>query len=183
VSAAVALCREKGMHRVLAFVPEAALSDLTGLELVDAGGELPDAVILGDLGDRWNFTLLQQAFTAVMGGAALLALSKDRYFLTGGRLTLDAGPFVAGIEYATGRTAMVVGKPSAAFYQAAVASLDADAGSVVMVGDDLWSDIQGAQQVGLTAWLVRTGKFREDRLRDSGIVPERVIESIAEIWE
>ena len=181
VNAALTLCREKGVRRVLALVPAAALPDLVGLELIAADDGTPDAVILGDLGERWDFGLLQEAFTAVMGGAALLALSKDRYFLSAGRLTLDAGPFVAGLEYATGQAATVVGKPSAAFYRAALASLGAPAGSVVMVGDDLWSDIKGAQEAGLDAWLVRTGKFREDRLKDSGVVPQRVIDSVAEV--
>jgi ribonucleotide monophosphatase NagD (HAD superfamily) len=48
-----------------------------------------------------------------------------------------------------------------------------------MVGDDLWSDVQGAQRAGLEGWLVRTGKFREETLRDSGITPDRVLSSVA----
>ena len=48
-----------------------------------------------------------------------------------------------------------------------------------MVGDDLWSDVQGAQRAGLEGWLVRTGKFREEALRDSGITPDRVLSSVA----
>ncbi len=164
-----------------ALIPVAAQPDLEGLEAVRAEESTPDAVVLGDLGAGWSFALLQEAFTAVLNGAAMVALSKDRYFQEHGRLTLDAGPFVAGLEYATGRTATVVGKPSAEFYQAALASLGRAADGVVMVGDDLWSDIQGAQRAGLRAWLVRTGKFREERLRESGIVPERVIDSVAEL--
>ena len=42
----------------------------------------------------------------------------------------------------------------------------------VMVGDDLWSDVEGAQRAGLQGWLVRTGKFREDTLRGTGITPQ-----------
>jgi HAD superfamily hydrolase (TIGR01458 family) len=181
VSAAVAYCRALGLRRVLPLVPEAAWSDLVGLDLVSAGDPTSEAVIVGDLGEEWSFAHLQQAFKAVMAGAALIALSKDRYFQRAGQLTLDAGPFVAGLEYATGTTATVVGKPSAPFYRAALEALGLHAGSVVMVGDDLWSDIEGAQRAGMAGWLVRTGKFREDKLGESGIVPERVIESVAEI--
>jgi HAD superfamily hydrolase (TIGR01458 family) len=181
VHAAVERCRARGLRRVAAYLPEAALEDLAGLELSDT----PEAIVVGDLGEGWSFALLQRAFSQILAGAELIALSKDRYFLKGDVLTLDAGLFVAGLEYASGRAAAVVGKPSPDFYHAAVASLGrrADAGleGIVMVGDDLWSDVGGAQRAGLEAWLVRTGKFREEKLRESGIVPDRVIGSVAEI--
>jgi HAD superfamily hydrolase (TIGR01458 family) len=187
VSAAVAHCAAHGLTRVAAFVPEAALADLTGLEVVPSGrvggrgpAGTPAAILIGDLGEGWTFALLQEAFTHVMAGAEIIALSRDRYFMRDGRLTLDAGPFVAGLEYATGRPATVVGKPSATFFQMARRALP-DTDEVVMVGDDLWSDIQGAQRSGLTAWLVRTGKFREDTLRESGVTPDRILDSVAEL--
>jgi HAD superfamily hydrolase (TIGR01458 family) len=183
VLAAQALCRKRGHTRVVAYLPEGAWEDLAGLEARRGGtnGFAPEAVIVGDLGEAWSFALLQEAFDHLLGGAELVALSRDRYFLKHGVLTLDAGPFVAALEYASGRAATVVGKPSAEFYAAALASLGQSAQDVVMVGDDLWSDIEGAQRAGLTAWLVRTGKFREERLRESGIVPNRVIGSVAEL--
>jgi HAD superfamily hydrolase (TIGR01458 family) len=137
-------------------------------------------VILGDLGEGWAYEVLQEAFEYVMGGAAIIALSRDRYWQRGDRLALDAGPFVAALEYATGVDAVIVGKPSPAFYAAAIASLGlARPAATAMVGDDLWSDVQGAQRAGLEGWLVRTGKFREETLRDSGITPDRVLSSVA----
>lgn len=177
------LCRARGHNRVVAYLPAAAREDLDGLELREAGsGAGPsDAVIVGDLGDRWSFALLQEAFTHLLGGAALIALSRDRYFLKQGSLTLDAGPFVAALEYASGQNATVVGKPSPQFYRAALASLGLNAEDVAMVGDDLWSDIEGAQQSGLAGWLVKTGKFREEKLRESGLKPDRVVDSVAAI--
>ena len=181
--AGAALARELG-HRVLApFLPAAGLEDLAGFELV--GGVSgrpgkPDAVILGDLGEGWSYAVLQEAFEYVIGGAAIIALSRDRYWQRGDRLALDAGPFVRALEYATGVEARIAGKPSPAFYAAALGSLGLDVtAGAVMVGDDLWSDIEGAQRAGLQGWLVRTGKFREDTLRDSGIIPNRVLPSVA----
>ena len=182
--AGAALAREAG-HRALApFLPEAALEDLAGFELVGGvtgrRGGLPDAVIMGDLGEGWSYALLQEAFEYVMAGAAILALSRDRYWQRGDRLALDAGPFVRALEYAAGVEARVAGKPSPAFYAAALGSLGLEvSGRAAMVGDDLWSDVEGAQQAGLQGWLVRTGKFREDALRDSGITPDRVLPSVA----
>src|SRR6478609_4246534 len=70
---------------------------------------------------------------------------------------LDAGPFVRALEYAAGRTAVVLGKPDPAFYLGAVQDLDLEPGQVVMVGDDVRSDVEGAQRAGLTGVLVCTG--------------------------
>jgi phospholysine phosphohistidine inorganic pyrophosphate phosphatase len=184
--AGVELLRAGGYSRVAPFVPEGALEDMAGLDL--RGGTSgrargpADAVVLGDLGERWTFALLQEAFEQLMAGAALVALSRDRYFRQGDRLTLDAGPFVAALEYAAGATAAVAGKPSAAFFGAATASLGLPAGpEVAMVGDDLWSDVEGAQRAGLQGWLVRTGKFREDVLRAASIAPDRILSSVADL--
>lgn len=177
--------KDAGYRCVAPFVPEPALDDMADLDL--CGGTSgrtpirnPDVVVVGDLGERWTYALLQEAFEYLMAGAALLALSRDRYWLHGGRLALDAGPFVAGLEYAAGKSAVVAGKPSPVFYAAALRSLGLDAPSdAAMVGDDLWSDVQGAQQAGLQGWLVRTGKYRDAVLRESGIKPDRVLDSIA----
>ena len=181
--AGAALAREAGYRALAPFLPAPALEDLAGFDLV--GGStgrrgVPDAVVLGDLGEGWTYGALQEAFEYVMGGAALVALSRDRYWQRGSALALDAGPFVRALEYATGVEARVAGKPSAAFYTAALASLGlAPTAAAAMVGDDLWSDVDGAQRAGLQGWLVRTGKFREDTLRDSGLTPDRVLPSVA----
>jgi HAD superfamily hydrolase (TIGR01458 family) len=179
------LARAAGHQRVAPFMPEPALVDMGQMELVGgtsgtASRRQPDAVLLGDLGERWNYALLQEAFEYVMGGAALIALSRDRYWLQNEKLALDAGPFVAALEFATGRQATVAGKPSPVFYTAALASLGLSPSSpAAMVGDDLWSDVQGAQAAGLQGWLVRTGKYRESVFRESGVRPDRILDSIA----
>ena len=182
VMSGVALLRERGTRRVAAFVAPETLEDFAEFDLAS---ERPEAVVVGDLGEGWTFEKLNRAFHYLMDGADLMALQRDRYWLSGDGLALDAGPFVAALEYATGRTATLCGKPSAAFYRAAVGSLGGrapeNARDVVMVGDDLWGDVEGAQQAGLTAWMVRTGKFRDDVLAGSGIAPDRIISSVAEL--
>jgi phospholysine phosphohistidine inorganic pyrophosphate phosphatase len=182
-----ALAGAAGHQCVAPFVLEPALQDMAGLELVGGtsgrpGGCVPQAVIVGDLGERWSFALLQEAFDYIMAGADLIALSRDRYWLNQDRLALDAGPFVAALEFATGKVALIAGKPSSSFYAAALQSLGIEpAGSVAMIGDDLWSDVEGAQRAGLQGWLVRTGKYRERSLQESGIVPDRILESVADL--
>lgn len=183
--AGAALAREAGYRTLAPFLPAPAVEDLAGFKLV--GGITgragrPDAVVLGDLGEGWSYALLQEAFEHVMAGSALVALSRDRYWRRDDRLVLDAGPFVRALEYATGRDAAVAGKPSPVFYAAALRTLGLEPSrAAAMVGDDLWSDVEGAQCAGLQGWLVRTGKFLEDTLRGAGIVPDRVLPSVAEL--
>jgi HAD superfamily hydrolase (TIGR01458 family) len=183
--AGVRLAEKAGYGRIAPFTPEPALEDMARFQL--SGGtsgrpskERPDAVLLGDLAERWSYGLLQEAFDYLMNGADLIALSRDRYWLRGDRLALDAGPFVAALEFAAGRPARVAGKPSPAFYAEALESIGMKPSrNAAMVGDDLWSDVEGAQRAGLQGWLVRTGKFRDSALRESGIQPDRILESVA----
>jgi phospholysine phosphohistidine inorganic pyrophosphate phosphatase len=190
VTAAARIARARGCTVVAPFLPRPALADLSDLALVGGTSGLPadrtpQAVLVGDLGEQWTYALMQEAFTYVLDGALLIALSRDRYWRRGGVLALDAGPFVAGLEYATSRPAILAGKPSPEFFRAAVASLPAGSAErgLAMIGDDLWSDVRGAQEAGYRGWLVRTGKFREDALQESGIVPDRILESITDLRE
>ena len=141
----------------------------------------PDAVIMGDLGEAFGFEILNRAFRMVMDGAELVALQKNRFWRTEDGLSLDAGPFVAAIEYATGRDAKVVGKPSASFFELVLEGLGSAPERAAMVGDDVETDIGGAMRAGLAGILVRTGKFREDFVRSSGIEPTATVGSIADV--
>jgi HAD superfamily hydrolase (TIGR01458 family) len=171
-------CEEAGYDSVALVVLDELLEDLEGLE---EKGDSVDAVIVGDLGERWDYEVLNGAFRRLMGGAELIALQKNRYWETSGGLSLDAGPFVASLEYATGREAEVMGKPSAAFFELALGELGVPADRAAMVGDDVEADVGGAIGAGLAGILVRTGKYREDLVRDSGIEPTATVDSIADV--
>ena len=108
-----------------------------------------------------------------------MAIHKNRYWKTADGLTLDAGPFVAALEYASGQCATVIGKPSRTFFETAAGSMGLGLGDVAMVGDDLESDVAGAQAAGATGILVRTGKFQETELERSLVRPDYVIDSVA----
>ena len=103
-----------------------------------------------------------------------------RYWQAEDGLRLDIAPFIKALEHASGVTALVMGKPAKSFYTSALKVLGASAKETVMIGDDIQSDIAGAQQAGLQAWLVKTGKFRESDLA-SDIKPDKVLDSVAEL--
>lgn len=142
------------------------------LEDVHLTREKPDFVLVGDIGEDFGYARLDEAFGFLMEGADLLALQKNRYWRTGGRISLDAGPFVVALEYASGKTATVVGKPEKNFFQFALEDMSLDATRVAMVGDDPESDVAGARAAGLLGVQVKTGKYRPEEDREADLIVE-----------
>jgi HAD superfamily hydrolase (TIGR01458 family) len=173
-----------GGKRVLALTMPAIVEDLEGIELV---GEDAEAVLLGgadegfETNQVFSYYNLARAFAELQDGAELYCLHKNRWWQTSRGPLLDAGAFVAGLEYATGVEATVLGKPSAPYFEAALEALDADPKLTWMVGDDLEMDIAGASRFGMRTILVRTGKFRDADLQTAPVEPEVVINSIADL--
>jgi HAD superfamily hydrolase (TIGR01458 family) len=178
---AVQHCRSRGHRRVSLLMGDEVKGDFPGLEEDD---ERPEAVIVGDLGERFDYEVLNRAFRHVLAGAELVALQKNRYWRRADGLSLDVGPFVAALEYATARDAHVVGKPARGFFAGVLRGLGSPSPeAAAMVGDDIESDIGGALAAGLPGVLVRTGKYREEAVRASGIDPTATIDSIADLPE
>ena len=156
----------------------ALVEDLEGIELVGDGAE---AVLLGgadeteETGRVFSYMNLARAFGELELGADLYCLHKNAWWQTSRGPLLDSGVFVAGLEYAAGVDATVLGKPSPAYFEAALAALDAEPELTWMVGDDLDADVAGAQRYGLKTVLVRTGKFRPEQLDRSTVVPDAVV--------
>lgn len=141
----------------------------------------PQVVVVGDIGSAWNYELLNKVFRLLMGGARLIALHKNKFWQTEDGLRMDIGAFISGLEYVTGQTATVIGKPSADFFATALQSLGLPSDQVGMVGDDIDVDVGGAQQCGLHGILVKTGKFRSEYTAASSIYPDAVLDSVADL--
>jgi HAD superfamily hydrolase (TIGR01458 family) len=158
-----------------------------GASIVQEGGvsadEKPTVVIVGDAGENFTFQNLNRAMRILLEGAELLALEKDRYWREPDGLVLSAGPFVAALEYATGKEAHLMGKPSAEFFRLALEDMDASPRETAMIGDDIRTDVGGAQKMGMFGILVKTGKYREDTARSSRVTPDLVLDSIARLPE
>ncbi len=171
-------------RRVLALVMHALVGDLEGIELV---GDNVDAVLIGGADDSpetnlvFSYMNLARAFAELELGADLYCLHRNRWWQTADGMLLDAGAFVAGLEYAAQTSATVLGKPSPAYFDAACRALDAAPSMAWMVGDDLETDVAGARGVGMRAVLVRTGKFPPDTVETSRIQPDGSVSSIAHL--
>ena len=140
-----------------------------------------DYVIVGDAGDTITYDRLNTAFRHIIDGAELIALEKDRYWMAHDGLSLSAGPFVQALEFASGKTATVMGKPSKAFFDLALREMGLPPDQVAMIGDDITTDIGGALNAGMKGILVRTGKFREDTVNCALVKPAYIIDSIAHL--
>jgi HAD superfamily hydrolase (TIGR01458 family) len=171
-------------RRVLALTMPGILDDLEGLQLV---GMNVDAVLVGgadegeEVGRVFSYLNLNRAFHELEAGAELYCLHKNRWWQTADGPRLDTGAFVAGLEYAAGTEATVLGKPSSAYFAAALEALDAEPGITWMIGDDLDGDVVGAHKHGMKTMLVRTGKFRPDEVERSPVQPSAIVSSIAQV--
>jgi HAD superfamily hydrolase (TIGR01458 family) len=170
--------------RVLAITMPGILDDLEDMQLI---GINADAVLVGgadeteETGLIFSYLNLNRAFLELQAGAEFYCLHRNRWWQTADGPRLDSGAFVAGLEYASGIEATVLGKPSPEYFAAALEQIDADPEMTWMVGDDIEGDVVGAQKHGMRTVLVRTGKFRPDELEEAGVTPDGIVSSIAQL--
>lgn len=156
-AAADYLRREHPGARVHALVERGAIGDLDGVDLVPEAARA-DVVLLGGPDQSWTYERLNAVFRALLEGVPLVAMQRNRWWPTADGPALDAGMFVAGLEYAARVSATVIGKPSQAIYRSACALLGVEPDRAMMVGDDLETDLPPARSIGMRTCLVRTGK-------------------------
>ncbi|OLD66176.1 MAG: hypothetical protein AUI52_05085 [Acidobacteria bacterium 13_1_40CM_2_68_10] len=172
---------ESQRTRAAFLLPAAAREDFEG---VVEDEKHPDWVVVGDIGRDFTWERLNRAYRWIRGGAALIALHKNRVWDNGvDGIVLDAGPFVVALEYATGVEAELVGKPSLPFFRLALADLGLPPDQVMVVGDDLEADCRGGAAAGCRTALVLSGKTAREEAARSRLRPERVLESVADLLE
>lgn len=175
--------RELAGKRVLALVMAAIVPDLDGLDLV---GHDAEAVLIGGCDETlepnqvFSYMNLARAFAEIQMGASFYCLHKNKWWQTSRGPLLDGGAFVAGLEYATGVEATVLGKPSPSYFAAALDALEAEPERTWLVTDDVEADVRGARLFGMRTTLVRTGKFRPETLETAEPAPDIVVSSLAQ---
>ena len=116
--------------------------------------------MIADVGSAFDYALLNGVFRQLRAGAELIALHKGLFWMAADGLRLDAGAFILALEAASGKQALVMGKPSPVFFRQAFESLGVAPQDTLVIGDDVSSDVLGARQVGARCALVGTGKYR-----------------------
>jgi HAD superfamily hydrolase (TIGR01458 family) len=176
--AAKVYLENKGLPVCKLLVNDEVLGDFRDFEQSDTDAQ---AVIIGDIGNAWTYDLLNNVFRLVMNGAELVALHRNKFWQTEAGLQMDIGAFVVGLEFVTGKTATVMGKPSPEFFAAALSRIGLQPDDVAMIGDDIDTDIGAAQAQGIIGILVKTGKYREAYAQTSKVKPDLILDSIAEL--
>ncbi|MCP4769549.1 MAG: TIGR01458 family HAD-type hydrolase [Gammaproteobacteria bacterium] len=169
--------------KIAAFVTVSAVGEFSGVEVVSPQSEQAvDAVVIGDLGEAWDYQTLNSAFRLLMQDPPpqLIALGMTRYWRGADGLLLDVAPFVSALENAAACEALVFGKPAAAFFAAALERLQCSEDETFMIGDDIAGDTDAAQRCGIRGIQVKTGKFREADLQGE-IKPFALLDSIADL--
>ncbi|MDT8282000.1 MAG: TIGR01458 family HAD-type hydrolase [Gammaproteobacteria bacterium] len=175
--------RHNKLNNIALFMPESTRQEFSEFNVITQKSDNVEAVIIGDLAEQWTFEIMNQVFRLLIDNpqATLIALGMTRYWRTSSGLQLDVGPMIKAFEYATGKKAVVTGKPAKEFFQAALDLLGKE-DNIIMIGDDIRGDIEASQQAGLKAILVRTGKYTEADL-NSGIIPDIILDSVAQLPE
>jgi len=144
--------------------------------------ENPEAIVIGDIEDRWNYQIVNDIFKKVFAGADLVAMHKNKYWNPAGELLIDAGAFITAIEYSSDKEAILIGKPSPLYFKAALESIDARIeNGFFMIGDDIENDIIAAQNLGGIGILIFTGKTKFPLEKNSNIKPDFEVHSLKEV--
>jgi HAD superfamily hydrolase (TIGR01450 family) len=167
--------------------------DMPGLDVIDSRvcerptrPEQPDVSVLGGAGPEYSHLTLSRVYEWMTRGVPVIAMHRSTAWNTADGLRIDTGMYLTGMEEASGRKAVAVGKPAPAGFEVAAARLGVDPEDMIMVGDDLNNDVLAAQVVGMTGVLVRTGKFRQDTLNrwaadEFAMQPNHVVDSVADL--
>jgi HAD superfamily hydrolase (TIGR01458 family) len=144
--------------------------------------ENPEAIVIGDIEDRWNYQIVNDIFKKVFAGADLVAMHKNKYWNPAGELLIDAGAFITGIEYSSNKEAILIGKPSPLYFKTALESIGVKIeNGFYMIGDDIENDTKAAQDIGGKGILIYTGKTKFPLETNSNIKPDFEVHSLKEV--
>jgi len=141
----------------------------------------PDFIVLGDLDDEFNYEILNRVFNFMRDGARLIAFHRNPFYFRFGKTWLDSGAFTMTLESITNQRAVIAGKPSPTLFNAAISSMSLPKNQVIVVGDDVSSDIKGAENAGLKSFLVGSGKFKPTHLTEYHIGSEAFLPQISDL--
>ena len=171
--------KKKNISRISLFTNQSLQEDFSDFVIDELK---PEAIILGDLYKEFTWEKLNKAFQIILeANPLIIALHKNKYCKRENKITLDLGPFVAALEYATSKKSILIGKPEKNFFNLAIQDMGLRKEEVVMIGDDIFADIGGAKNNSIPAIQVRTGKFQKKDETNSHLQPDYRINSIVDL--
>jgi HAD superfamily hydrolase (TIGR01458 family) len=144
--------------------------------------ENPEAIVIGDIEDKWNYEIMNTIFKKVFRGTDLIAMHKNKFWNPHGELLIDAGAFIEGIEYSTNKRAILIGKPSRLYFESALNKIGYSLkDGFFMIGDDVENDVLAAQKIGGTGILIYTGKTEFPVKTKLDSKPDFEVHSLAQV--
>lgn len=166
--------------RVYMIGEEGLREELTasGFVLTD---EAPDYVVVG-IDRSFTYEKLATAARVVRGGAILVATNADAALPTESGLYPGSGSLVAAVSVAAAAQPVVIGKPQPIIVRYALERLGTKAGETLIVGDNLYTDIEAGANAGLDSLLVLTGYSTRAEAASHPVRPTYIAEDLAE-WQ
>lgn len=155
-----------------------ALSE-AGYELVE---KAPASYVVVGIDREFSYEKMKQATLAIYGGAKFLSTNCDRAIPTEEGLVPGNGSLTASIAYATRTEPLYVGKPEQAIIALALEKLGLRADEVLLIGDNLETDIAAGGRSGVDTLLVYSGFSRETDLERAEVQPTYTASSLAD-WK
>lgn len=152
------------------------LKDL-GCNLVDPDSAETASLVLVGSSMTVDYEMLVAASRAVTNGALLCGTGRERVFLWRGKLWPSTGAILAAVEAASDREAIVLGKPAPAIFHIAARKI-AGRTRILVVGDDIDTDICGAQAAGYRSALVLSGHTKQTGDEKWACKPDLVVENL-----
>lgn len=143
----------------------------------------PDYVIIGDFSDKMSYDEINKVFRMIKGGAQIIALSKTLSYIDVDGYSINTGAFVKMFEVACDKEAILMGKPSKDYFYLALDRTESKPENTLIIGDDITTDVLGANKLNATSVLVKTGCFSEESLNNSSVKPDYVIENVNQLPE
>jgi NagD protein len=140
-------------------------------------------VVVVSFDRTFDYAKLNAAYRAVQhGGAAIIATNPDPYCPTADGGLPDCAAMLAALEACTGRRAeAVLGKPSRWMAETCLHRLGVAASDAAVVGDRILTDVAMGKQLGAAGILVLSGATQAADVPDSGVVPDAVLDGIADL--
>ncbi|VDN56864.1 unnamed protein product [Dracunculus medinensis] len=149
--------------------------------LDDIDQNSPNCVLVGYARDDFTYEAMNSAFQILMSlkEPLIVSLGCGKFYRRAEGFNLDVGSFVKALQYATDAEVVIIGKPTKSFFMSAVEDMKLQTDEVVMIGDDIVTDIGGAQNAGIKGVQVQTGKWRSEWM-DHKIKPDLIANNLKE---
>lgn len=177
VTASVKFLEWKKNASVYSFVSDEIIKEY---EKFNISEDTVDYLVIGDCREKVNYANLNKVFRLIGEHTEILALQKGRYYYDSTGKNLDTGAFVSMLEYAANKNSTVLGKPSKSFFNILLQDLNLCPSDILIIGDDITTDIAGANKISANSALVKTGKFKDQINMKTG-TPDYVLNSVTDL--